>query len=203
MKDLPKRRHKNTTKTKKEYILNQETIVLDLGSTSDETTLQVLREPGQSPTQKSYMWIFKGGLPDKPALVYEYHQTRAGEVAKLFLDGYQGGVQTDGYKGYDFLDQWPGTVHVGCWAHARRKFMDVKKASSSKKAGSADEALKYIRLLYRLEKVAIQKKMSKGELYELRQSQARPILKKFKTWLNKRSNTVVPKVFWVKLSFTV
>lgn len=160
---------------------------------ADETTLQVLREPDRSPTQKSYMWIFKGGLPDKPALVYEYHQTRAGEVAKLFLDGYQGVVQTDGYKGYDFLDQWRDTIHVGCWAHARRKFMDVKKASSSKKAGSADEALKYIRLLYRLEKVAIQKRMSKGELYELRQSQARPILKKFKTWLNKRSNTVVPR----------
>jgi len=132
-------------------------------------------------------------LPDKPALIYEYHQTRAGEVAKLFLDGYQGVVQTDGYKGYDFLDQWPDTIHVGCWAHARRKFMDVKKAGSSKKAGSADEALKYIRLLYRLEKVARQKKMSKSELYELRQSQAKPILMKFNAWLTKRSSTVVPK----------
>jgi len=37
-------------------------------------------------------------------------------------------VQTDGYGGYDFLDHWPGVVHVGCWAHARRKFTDVIKA---------------------------------------------------------------------------
>ncbi len=139
------------------------------------------------------MWIFKSGLPDKPALVYEYHQTRAGEVAKLFLDGYQGVVQTDGYKGYDFLDQWRDTIHVGCWAHARRKFMDIKKVSSSKKAGSADEALKYIRLLYGLEKIAKQKKMTISELYELRQEQAGPILQKFKSWLQKRSRTVVPK----------
>jgi transposase len=71
--------------------------------------------------------------------------------------------------------------------------MDVKKASSSKRAGSADEALKYIKLLYRLEKVARQKKMSKSELYELRQRQAQPILKKFKIWLDKRSKTVVPR----------
>jgi len=160
---------------------------------ADETTLQVLHEPERAPTQKSYMWIFKGGLPDKSALIYEYHQTRSGEVAKLFLDGYQGIVQTDGYGGYDFLDQRPDIHHVGCWAHARRKFMDIKKASSSKKAGSADEALKYIRLLYGLEKVAKQKKMSAGELYEYRQNMAKPILQKFKIWLTKRSSTVVPK----------
>lgn len=160
---------------------------------ADETTLQVLREPDRAPTRKSYMWIFKGGSPDKPALIYEYHQTRSGEVAKLFLDDYQGAVQTDGYKGYDFLDQKSDIIHVGCWAHARRKFMDVKKASSSKRAGSADEALKYIKLLYRLEKTARQKKMSASELYELRRQQAEPILQKFKNWLLKRSNTVVPR----------
>lgn len=129
----------------------------------------------------------------KPALIYEYHQTRSGKVAKLFLDGYQGVVQTDGYAGYDFLDQCPDTIHVGCWAHARRKFMDIKKLSSSKKAGSADEALKYIRRLYGLEKIAKQKKMTSNELYELRQEQAEPILQKFKSWLQKRSKTVVPK----------
>lgn len=168
---------------------------------ADETTLQVLHEPGRTPTQKSYMWIFKGGLPGKPSLIYEYHQTRAGEVAKIFLDGYQGVVQTDGYSGYDFLDQWKDTIHVGCWAHARRKFMDVKKASSSGKAGSADEALKYIKLLYRLEKTARLKKVTNSELYELRQKQAKPILKKFKTWLNKRSKTVVPKSLLGKAIF--
>lgn len=168
---------------------------------ADETTLQVLHEPDRAPTKKSYMWIFKGGLPDKPALIYEYHQTRSGDVAKLFLDGYQGVVQTDGYKGYDFLDQKSDVIHVGCWAHARRKFMDVKKVSSSKRAGSADEALKYIKLLYGLEKVARQKKMTQSELYELRQKHAKPILTKFKTWLNKRSNTVVPKSLLGKAIF--
>lgn len=130
---------------------------------ADETTLQVLREPDRAPTTKSYMWIFKGGLPDKPALIYEYHQTRSGEVAKLFLGNYRSVVQTDGYKGYDFLDQKSDIVHVGCWTHARRKFMDVKKASSSKRAGSADEALKYIKLLYGNDKTARQKKMTESE----------------------------------------
>ncbi len=164
----------------------------------DESTVQVLHEPGRSPTQKSYMWIFKGGLPDRASLIYEYHPTRSGDVAKLFLDGYQGAVQTDGYKGYDFLDKRQDVLHVGCWAHARRKFMDVKKASSSKKAGSYDKALRFIKHLYALEKVARQKEMSGDEVYEWRQKQAKPILEKFKTWLNKKSSQVAPKSLFGK-----
>jgi len=48
----------------------------------DETTVQVLKEPGRDNTAKSYMWIFRGGPPDKLALVYHYHPTRSGEVPK-------------------------------------------------------------------------------------------------------------------------
>ena len=45
--------------------------------------------------------------------VYQYDQSRGADVAKLFLDEYQGVVQTDGYTGYDFLDSWSDILHVG------------------------------------------------------------------------------------------
>ena len=106
----------------------------------DETTVQVLDEPGRSATQKSYMWVFRGGSPGNPVVIYQYHQTRSGDVPKLFLDDFEGVVQTDGYKGYDFLDNRLDILHVGCWAHAGRKFVDVKKAGSGNKTGSADQA---------------------------------------------------------------
>jgi transposase len=160
---------------------------------ADETPVQVLAEPGRSATQKSYMWVFRGGLIGKPIVIFQYHPTRSGDVAKLFLDGYQGVVQTDGYKSYDFLDKWIGILHVGCWAHARRKFMDVKKGSGSKKTGSADKAIAMIRSLYILEKKAQQKKLNPHEIYEMRQNQAKPILNKFKAWLDKRKDEVPPK----------
>jgi transposase len=32
----------------------------------DETTLQVMKEPGRSDKTKSYMWAFRGGDPEKP-----------------------------------------------------------------------------------------------------------------------------------------
>ena len=94
----------------------------------DETTVQVLAEPGRDPTEKSYMWIFRRGDPEKPALIYQYHPRRSGDVAAVFLRGYKGYVQTDGYSGYDFLDSEQDIEHIGCWAHARRKFNDVVKA---------------------------------------------------------------------------
>jgi transposase len=46
----------------------------------DETTVQVLKEPGRANTTQSYMWIFRGGPPDQPALVYQYHPSRSGQV---------------------------------------------------------------------------------------------------------------------------
>jgi transposase len=159
----------------------------------DETPVQVLNEPGRSATQKSYMWLFRGGTSERPIVLYRYSPTRSGDVAKLFLNNYQGVVQTDGYKGYDFLDSWHGIIHVACWAHARRKFMDVKKGSGSKKTGSADKALALIRNLYALEKKAKAEELTPEAIYEMRQSQAKPIMARFKAWLDQKKNNVPPK----------
>lgn len=161
----------------------------------DETTVQVLNEPGREPTSKSYMWVFRGGNPRAPSFYFHYHQSRAGDVAADFLDGYQGVVQSDGYSGYDFLDKKEGIAHIGCWAHARRKFVATQKASgkNSKKSGSADQALKFIKDLYRIEKRAKKQGLSQSQLYELRQKEAKPVLDKMQVWLVKKSRHVVPR----------
>ena len=161
----------------------------------DETTVQVLAEPGRDPTQKSYMWIFRRGDSEKSALIYQYHPTRSGDVAAVFLRGYKGYVQTDGYAGYNFLDSEQDIEHIGCWAHARRKFKDVVKAQGKnrKKTGSADVALNYIGRLYRIEKEAQKKELKPEEIYRERQQKSTPILDDFKKWLMKRSTHTPPK----------
>jgi transposase len=159
----------------------------------DETPVQVLAEPGRKATQKSYMWVFRGGTPDNPVIIYQYHPTRSGDVAKLFFNEYRGVVQSDGYKGYDFLDTWHDIIHVACWAHVRRKFIDVKKAGGNKKSDSADEALAMISRLYALEKYAGQNKLTPEEIYIMRQERAKPILAEIKIWLDKRKDKVPPK----------
>ncbi|MCG8616108.1 MAG: IS66 family transposase, partial [Desulfobacterales bacterium] len=158
----------------------------------DETPLQVLKGPRKS---KSYMWVYRGGPPDKPVILFEYHPTRSGDVASIFLNGYQGIVQTDGYAGYDFLDKRKDILHVGCWVHARRKFKDVTKAAGNKSnaTGNAGSALKYIGKLYKIEKDARKNELTPEQLHEKRQSLAVPILDEFKKWLDARVEKVPPK----------
>jgi transposase len=161
---------------------------------ADETTLQVLNEPGRSPTSKSYMWIFRRGDPERPILIYQYHPSRAGDVANAFLRDFEGTVQTDGYSGYYFLDHIKEIRHIGCWAHARRKFTDVTKAQGkNRKAGAADMALLYIKKLYSLERKAKNGECSPEQIYRMRQEEARPILDDFEKWLKKKKSQTPPK----------
>ena len=160
----------------------------------DETTVQVLAEPGRAPTSTSYMWLFRRGDPERPALVYQYHSSRSGDVARDFLGDFQGYVQTDGYGGYNFLDHRPGVRHAGCLAHVRRKFMDVIKAQGKNhKSGSADQALAYIQQLYGLEKEARTRGLKPDAIKAMRQQQARPLLDNFRQWLLKRASQAPPK----------
>ena len=46
---------------------------------------------------------------------------------KDFLSSYKGYLQTDGYDGYTAIGEKEGIVHVGCWTHARRKFVEALK----------------------------------------------------------------------------
>lgn len=163
----------------------------------DETTVQVHNEPGRKNTSTSYMWVFRGGPPNTPVYMFRYHPTRAGAVAKSFLDGYKGFVQTDGYAGYDFLDAIKGVYHVGCWAHARRKFVEaskvVKNSTFDKTHSSADEAIEFIGKLYGVERQIRERNLNPEEIQRIRQESSRPIFDEFKTWLKKKSLIIVPK----------
>ena len=37
----------------------------------DETTVQVLKEPGKAASSKSYLWVQRGGPPERPILLYD------------------------------------------------------------------------------------------------------------------------------------
>lgn len=104
-----------------------------------------------------------------------------------FLDGFTEYLQVDGYVGYHQTQ----AILVGCWAHARRKFMEAKQAAANGKQGKADMALSFIQKLYRIETQTKDKTPQEKQL--IRQQQARPILDKYKQWLDKSSIQVLPK----------
>lgn len=165
----------------------------------DETTVQVLHEPGRNFATKSYMWVFRGGAPDKPVIVYVYSETRSGDVAANFLGDYRGYVQTDGYSGYNFLDTREGITHVGCWAHVRRKFYEVVRCGSDRSefgeggGGLAREALYRIRQLYKIEREAEENGLDADGLYIERQEHSRPLLEEFELWLRENAPKAPPK----------
>ena len=166
-----------------EILLQQEVIQ------ADETTLKVINED----KVKSYMWLYCTGT-DSPSkspipniVLYDYQSGRAGQCAIDYLDGFTGYLQVDGYAGYEKTS----ATLVGCWAHARRKFIEAQTAQPKGKTGKADMALSMIQKLYRLE-ISLKDK-SAQEKYQLRQEKAKPLLEKFYQWLAK-ANVVTKSV---------
>ena len=152
----------------------------------DETTLQVLHEPGKKPQSESYMWLYRtSGDTDKQIVLYEYQPGRGAKHPKEFLSGYKGYLHTDGYAGYHDLGE--DITVVGCWAHARRKFDEAVKSLPKGKAkgSSASQGLTYCNLLFGIEQEIADK--SPEERYKERLEQAKPILDAMFAWANTRS----------------
>jgi len=157
----------------------------------DETTVQVLKEPGKSAQSKSYLWLQRGGPPLKPVVLYDYEPSRSQSVPSRLLAGYKGYLQTDGYSGYNQVVGFNGLIHIGCMAHARRKFSEAVKAQGkNKKVGKAQHGLALILKLYRVEKQA--RAFTPEQRHEHRQSQAKPILNRLRHWLDESLPQVPP-----------
>lgn len=167
---------------------------------ADETPVQVLNEPGRANTTKSYMWVFRGGMsPPGSAVVFDYRPTRSGEeILKEYLSGYTGYVQTDGYIGYEVLSELSVT-HAGCWAHVRRKFVEIVQAVDKARKGkarsgcSADEAVLKIRRLYEIERQGKERELTGVDLLQFRRDHAVPLLEEFLDWLQSRVGATPPK----------
>jgi transposase len=162
----------------------------------DETPVQVMGERDRKDTDKSYMWLARGGPPGKKVILYKYHPTHAAFNAKAFLEGYRGYLQTDGYEAYDCaVRDMPEIIQVGCFAHARRKFFEAAKVN--KGSLSAQEGIKHIRNLYELEDKLRKKyidieKPDYETFLSKRKTQAKPLLDDFRAWLFKRAPEVLP-----------
>jgi transposase len=157
-----------------------------------ETRTQVLKEPGRSAT--SDKWIgprrmaYSRCPPDQPVVIFEYDASRSAEVPSRLLEGFSGTLQTNGYAGNSQVCRENNIIRIGCWDHARRKFMDAIKAMPVKqkqngKVSKADVALSKIRKLYKIEDDI--KSMSPEQRYQKRQLLSVPVLKDLKAWLEK------------------
>lgn len=158
---------------------------------ADETTLQVLREPGRPAQSKSYIWCFMGGPPSERIAIYQYHPSRSADVATQFFDGFEGALHCDGYNGYASLIKSEKIVGVNCMAHARRKF--VEALPNGKMKGVSGQVVRIIAKLYKIEAFLKARKANVDEIKKVRLDKAKPILKELKAYLVEKSLSVPPK----------
>ena len=165
--------------------------VLSAGNVNgDDTPVKVLA-PGKGKTKKGYLWTYvRDGRPwksrDPPAVWYQYSPGRAGAYPRRHLKSYAGTLQVDGYAGFEALfaasaPNVPARItEVGCWAHVRRGFFDLREATSSP---TAKEALDRIGLLYGVEEAI------RGEPAEVRLAvrlkHAVPMIEELHAWMVK------------------
>jgi len=160
----------------------------------DETTVQVLKEKGRAPQSQSYMWVRRGGPPDKPVILFDYEPSRGGKVPTRLLENFRGILQTDGYEGYAVVAKRNDIISVGCLAHARRKFDEALKAQKKKgRGGLAKQGFDFIQRLYRVEREARERGLEPQARKALRDEKARPIWDELRRWLDGVRGQVSPK----------
>jgi transposase len=183
---------------------------------ADETSVQVLREPGRDATTDSTMWVYRSGRDGPPIVLFNYQTTRGGKHAHHFLDGFGGldpqtnaitrkkYLHVDGYDGYNCVARivlvdgrkQPDVILVGCWAHVRRKFFEAaaivkQQDRKSGKRIAADEGLKLCDELFSLEKEF--KNMTPEERHAARADRSAAKIAEIKAWLDKAVLEVLPK----------
>ncbi|WP_197388922.1 IS66 family transposase, partial [Ralstonia pseudosolanacearum] len=117
----------------------------------DETTFQVLKEPGRRAQAKSYVWVQMNGS-GPPVRLFSYAPGRGAAHAKAIYAGIRPGTAliTDGYELYNGLANDNQLVHLGCWAHARRGFIKAEEAVPKAARTPQLMATRFVKLIGRL-----------------------------------------------------
>ena len=167
---------------------------------SDDTTVK-LRVEGAEKTSRAHLWVYIGDA-DYPYVVYDFSKDYTAKGPEQFLQGYKGYLQADALAQYEGLYGPDKVKHVGCWAHARRKFVAAEEGGEER----AGKALELIAKLYTIERELpvmlppsdeYQKQkerlLREEQRQKQRQQKAEPTLEELKKWLDEQRSKVLPK----------
>lgn len=133
---------------------------------ADETTVPVQMHDKSGANHQAYLWQY--GKPGGET-VFEFQLGRGREGPRKFLGEWEGILQTDGYQAYDDIGG-EKLVHLGCWAHARRKFVDAVKVNP--KNGEAINMVTRMDALFLVDRHTRQQQLSIDERLALRRQHA-------------------------------
>lgn len=168
----------------------------------DETKVQVLKEPGRSPQSQSFMWAqmtdssgASGAGP--PIRLFAYSPSRSAAAAMPLYAGMRAGsvLMTDGYEVYNQIAQAHRLVHLACWTHCRRYFIEALDALPKSARTPEQPAAQFIALiaqLYAVESRAQDHKLSAPERLRERQRFSVGVLARIEQLTVQHLHAVVP-----------
>ncbi len=161
----------------------------------DETELQVLKEPGRPAQRKSYLWVQVSGS-GPPVRLFTYAMSRSAATALELYAGARrsAALMSDGYEAYGSVAHGYGLVHLGCFAHARRRFVEAEAALPRQARSSEQPATQFIAAIGELYAVeARARAFTPEERHRLRQEQSRPAVQRIETLLHTHLHAVLPE----------
>jgi hypothetical protein len=149
--------------------------------------------PGHGKTKTGRLWTYvrderPAAGQAAPAVWFTYTADRKGEHPQHHLRDFTGILQADGYAGFSKLYEGGRVLEAACWAHVRRKFVDLYELHQSAVAG---EALDRIGALYAIEKKI--RGRPPDERRAVRQECSRPLLEALHAWLTQTLTTLSQK----------
>lgn len=130
-----------------------------------------------------------------PIRLFSYTPGRGGSHAQPLYEGILPGtvLMSDGYEVYNAIATVRGAIHISCWVHARRYFVEAEAAIPKAARGSASLATQFIAAIgerYAIEAKA--KDLSAEQRTLQRQQHSKPVLANIEGLLVEHLHGVTP-----------
>ena len=149
-----------------------------------DDTVMPLQHPGR--TKKARMWIYQGD-DSQPYNVFAFTLGRTRDGPAAFLKDFNNTLLADAYGGYDGIVLEKELPRAGCWAHARRKFIECQASAPE----AAQTILHLIGRLFALESRL--KNVYADERLRARQAEAVPLLDGLHAMMLEQKAKLLPK----------
>jgi transposase len=153
---------------------------------SDDTGVLVQENATRGKSRQGYLWVYRDLAG---ATLFDFRMSRSRDGPLDVLREWKGKLVCDAYQGYHGLFKEGRVVAVGCWAHARRRFVDAFHL------GDVDAALvlTLIARMYAVEKDAKERGLDAEQTRALRQERTAPEVERIRLVLEHLAKDALPK----------
>jgi transposase len=153
----------------------------------DETPVRVQDPDVKGKCATGWLWVLGKSDGD---VIFEFYPGRGKEYAQQLVGNFKGYLQRDGYGVYGSLARDNrGLIPVGCWAHARRKFIEAVEDQREQ----AEPIINEISKLYLVERHARDECLRAEQRHQLRKETSEPVLLQLRSRIEQMQQQVLPQ----------